>query len=244
MPSLTLPDRLIWFAHCPKAGGTTLEHLMVETWGDRVGHLHWGWDIWWRRGGWRQANPPNSPQHLTWSDAIPTLPRNPDDVFALVRNPEARMASEHRYQRKFRRGTWLGRALARLPFPVWLRIMLEVRSRNPFAFDNHLRAQTDFVPEHAVVFHLEDGMTAPLAWLRSISGQNLSAPAHLLKTSKNRTSTMGASESALIASVFAEDYARFGYPRPLDPTPKRNALDVVAAALAPAIVWLERRGRL
>ena len=48
MPSLTLDNRLIWFAHCPKAGGTSIETLMVETWGDRVGHLHWGWDLWWK----------------------------------------------------------------------------------------------------------------------------------------------------------------------------------------------------
>ena len=56
MPSLTVDTRLIWFAHCPKAGGTSVKTLMAETWGDRVGHLAWGWDLWWKRGGWRWAN--------------------------------------------------------------------------------------------------------------------------------------------------------------------------------------------
>ena len=116
MPSLTLPDRLIWFAHCPKAGGTTVEKFMVSHWGEAVGHLHWGWDLWWKTGGWRVADPPNSPQHLIWRDAEAALAAPPDLVFAVVRDPVARMQSEHRWQRRLRRGSRLGRALALLPF--------------------------------------------------------------------------------------------------------------------------------
>src|SRR6056297_915226 len=108
MPSLTLDETLIWFAHCPKAGGTSVEQVMVTRWGARVGHLHWGWDRWWARGGWRVACPPNSPQHLTWADTRAVLPRTPDAVFALVRDPAARMVSEHRWQRRRRRGTRAG----------------------------------------------------------------------------------------------------------------------------------------
>ena len=33
-----------------------------------------------RRGGWRVADPPNSPQHLTWADAATVLPKSPDAV--------------------------------------------------------------------------------------------------------------------------------------------------------------------
>ncbi|MDH5453710.1 MAG: sulfotransferase family protein, partial [Paracoccaceae bacterium] len=112
MPSLTLPDRLIWFAHCPKAGGTSVEQFMVARWGDAVGHLHWGWDRWWRSGGWRLAAPPNSPQHLVWEDAVSALPRAPDAVFAVVRDPVARMTSEYRWQRGGQCRSWLGRLMA------------------------------------------------------------------------------------------------------------------------------------
>ena len=126
MPSLTLPDRLIWFAHCPKAGGTTVEKFMVSHWGEAVGHLHWGWDLWWKTGGWRVADPPNSPQHLIWRDAEAALAAPPDLVFAVVRDPVARMQSEHRWQRRLRRGSRLGRALALLPFGLWLRLCIQV----------------------------------------------------------------------------------------------------------------------
>lgn len=243
MPSLTLPDRLIWFAHCPKAGGTSVEQAMVARWGSQVGHLHWGWDLWWRRGGWRVADPPNSPQHLIWADAEAVLPRAPDAVFALVRDPAARIASEYRWQRQGRRGTILGKALAYLPFPLWLRLMLAVAERHPHAFDNHLRPQGDFVPDCAVVFRLEDGLETALAWLAETAGAPVSA-APIPRAIPTRDGTrIGTGESARIARAHIGDYARFGYARPpVDYAP--DAGDRLARWLAPLIVRLDRKGAL
>lgn len=244
MPSLTLDDRLIWFAHCPKAGGTSVEKAMVARWGPAVGHLHWGWDRWWARGGWRVADPPNSPQHLTWADAAAALPRAPDAVFALVRDPAARMLSEYRWQRQHRRGTRAGRLLAALPFPLWLRLMLAIVRINPFAFDNHFRPQAEFVPAHAAIFRLEDGVRPVLDWLARETGAEIAAaPPHALK-SATAPAPVGPAETARIAAVFDPDYARFGYRRPAVPLPRVDALDRLAAALAPALARLDRRGLL
>lgn len=244
MPSLTLDNRLIWFAHCPKAGGTSIETAMVAEWGHRVGHIHWGWDRWWARGGWRVADPPNSPQHLVWVDAAAELETPPDAVFALVRDPVARMVSEHRWQRTGRRGTRAGRWLAHLPFPLWLRLMLAVARRNPFAFDNHFRPQTEFVPEGAAVFRLEDGLQRALDWLAETVGSG-PAPAspHALK-SPPAPVALGPAEAARIAAAFDPDYARFGYSRPTAPAPRADALDRLAALLAPLVTALDRRGAL
>ena len=242
MPSLTLPDRLIWFAHCPKAGGTSVEQFMVAHWGEAVGHLHWGWDLWWKGGGWRKADPPNSPQHLIWEDALKALPRAPDQVFALVRDPVARMASEYRWQRQGRRGTKLGKALACLPFSFWLRCMLALARLNPHAFDNHLRPQSDFIPENAKIFRLEGGMAPVLRWLSDAAGhpQDPLVP-HAIATGPEGST--GPEEAARIAWAFAEDYARFGYERPnLKSTPDLG--DRVAKTLAPLLVFLDRRGLL
>ncbi|MDY6925338.1 MAG: hypothetical protein SWI22_15420 [Pseudomonadota bacterium] len=247
MPSLTLPGRLIWFAHCPKAGGTSVEQLMVATWGEAVGHLHWGWDLWWRRGGWRLADPPNSPQHLTWEDARARLPRPPDAVFAVVRDPAARMASEHRWQRRGRRATKMGRILAFLPFPLWSRLMLAVAARHPHAFDNHFRPQSDFVPEGARVFRLEEGLAPVAAWLAQASGEALLAPLpHAIPTERSGRGRMAPQETALFARVFATDYHRFGYPCPPGAAgdPRRPVLDRLARTLAPLVAALDRRGRL
>ena len=240
MPSLTLSDRLIWFAHCPKAGGTSIEQLMVARWGDAVGHLHWGWDRWWLKGGWRGADPPNSPQHLVWGDAIQHLAKRPDVVFAVVRDPVARMASEHRYQRRARRGTRVGKALALLPFPIWLRLMLALAERHPYAFDNHFRPQADFVPDGARIFRLEDGLGPVARWLSAVTGESLSdlSLPHALQS--GRPVQISEADQALIAEVFAQDYARFGYSRP-DP---RTTGFGLARCCAWLLVWLDRRGRL
>ncbi len=244
MPSLALPDRLIWFAHCPKSGGTSIEQFMVTRWGHRVGHLHWGWDLWWRKGGWRVADPPNSPQHLTWADAAAVLPKPPDAVFAVVRDPVARLASEHRWQRRGRRGTALGKALAFLPFSLWLRLMLAAAARNPHSFDNHFRPQGDFVPETAQVFRLEDGLAPVIGWLAGMAGE-AALPSDLPHAIPTRgASPVDPRDRALIGRVFAGDYARFGYAPPGDTAHARPVLDRIAALLAAPVTWADRHGAL
>lgn len=242
MPSLSLPHCLIWFAHCPKAGGTSVEQFMVAQWGDGVGHLHWGWDLWWKQGGWRQADPPNSPQHLIWEDALAVLPRAPDLVFGVVRDPVARIASEYRWQRRGRRGTRLGKALACLPFPIWLRLMLALAERHPHALDNHLRPQAEFIPKGARVFHLEEGLGPVLAWLSEATGRPHETPVpHAIPTGQN--TVPGKGDVARIARFFAEDYARFGYARP-DVKDHRDWRDQIAGYAAPLLAFLDRRGAL
>ena len=246
MPSLTLSDRLIWFAHCPKAGGTSVEHFMVARWGDAVGHLHWGWDLWWRDGGWRVADPPNSPQHLIWEDALVRLERPPDAVFAVVRDPVARLTSEHRWQRRGRRGTWIGKFVATLPFSFWLRLMLAVVRSNPHAFDNHLRPQDDFIPATARVFHLEDGLDQVATWLTKTAGEGVPEESFPHALSTGASQPVVASDARRIAAAFAADYARFGYElschqhAPLS----RDWLDWIAERIAPLVQILERRGWL
>ena len=243
MPSLTFPDRLIWFAHCPKAGGTSVEQFMVAHWGEAVGHLHWGWDVWWKAGGWRVADPPNSPQHLIWDDALRKLPRPPDTVFAVVRDPVARMASEHRWQRRGRRGSRLGKLVAQLPFGLWARLMLGIAQRHPNGFDNHLRPQADFIPGNAWVFRLEDGLDPVLEWLAKETGlnQDIRVP-HAIPSGTR--APVHPSDAARIARAHAADYARFGYPRPNQPPPKRDLWDGLVAVVAPVLAHLDRRGAL
>ncbi len=243
MPSLTFPDRLIWFAHCPKTGGTSVEHFMVAHWGDAVGHLHWGWDVWWKAGGWRLADPPNSPQHMIWEDALRKLPRAPDTVFAVVRDPVARMASEHRWQRHKRRGSRLGKLLAHLPFAVWLRLMLALERYHPNGFDNHLRCQADFIPRDARVFRLEDGLAPVLQWLANETGlsETITVP-HAIPSGAR--APVRPVDAARIAAAHADDYARFGYPRPNLPAPKPDAGDWLASGAAPILAFLDRRGAL
>ena len=248
MPSLSLPDRLIWFAHCPKAGGTSVERFMVERFGEAVGHLHWGWDLWWRDGGWRCADPPNSPQHLVWEDALAALPRTPDAVFAVVRDPLNRLISEYRYQQTARRGTMLGRCLAYLPFSTWVRLMLGLAAQNPYAFDNHLRPQGDFVPEGARVFRLEEGLQPALQWLAEVTGASApDVPPHVLAGSGKFEISLYSEDIKRISVAYAGDYTRFGYTPPeasaFPPDPFRRTRSQLVRALLPVALELERCAR-
>lgn len=217
---------------------------MVAAFGDAVGHLHWGWDLWWRRGGWRVADPPNSPQHLIWEDAMVALDTPPDLVFAVVRDPVARLASEHRWQRRGRRATRMGKALAFLPFGLWLRLMLAVAQRNPHCFDNHLRPQNDFVPNTAQVFRLEDGLEQVVVWLQEVTATTLSEQTmpHAIST-RGQVSLLHAIDAALIGKIFVEDYQRFGYRPLLGPT-ARPLIDRLVRWLAPVVAFSDRRGWL
>lgn len=249
MPSLALDGRLIYFAHCPKAGGTSIERFMVDRWGERVGLLGWGWDrLWAWQGGERAGGIPSSPQHYIWTDAAGVLPDQPDAVFAVVRDPVARMVSEYRYQKSERRTGRMGRVLHLLDFSTWLHLMAAVHARNPYAFDNHLRAQAEFVPEGATVFRLEDGLAEVGAWLcRQANEQPPSDMPHDLKSAARPIPVvLHATDIALISSWFAEDFQRFGYPVPdpglADPDPAIARRHHVVRWLAPAVDALYRRG--
>ena len=217
---------------------------MVARWGKRVEFLHWGWDLWWKQGGWRKAEHPNSPQHLIWADAQPLLPKAPDAVFAVVRDPVERLASEYRWQRKGRRGTKLGRLVSRLPFPIWLRSMLEVSRLNPYAYDNHLRPQDHFVAPSAVIFRLEDGLAPVMNWLSSETGATFpETPPHQL-AGQGSPIDICDDDRRRIRAVYGVDYDRFSYVAPSGTLPRQDTIDWIVGWLAPGLVWLDRRGLL
>jgi hypothetical protein len=122
--------------------------------------------------------------------------------------------------------------------------MIAVVERNSHAYDNHFRPQSDFVPEAATVFRLEDGLEQVECWLNRLAcapADHVSMP-HAIAT--GQPSTIGVAEQSLIACVFAIDYVRFEYTQPPEVRARKGPADWVANWIAPAIVWLDRRGRL
>ena len=105
------------------------------------------------------------------------------------------------------------------------------------------------MPQGATVFRLEDGFAPLVDWLDRVTGA--AAPdlviGHALRSPHVPAIPRGP-DLALIAKVYAADFARFGYPLP-DPAaappdraaPLRAAL---GAALAPALAAAYERGRL
>ncbi|NNV47252.1 MULTISPECIES: sulfotransferase family 2 domain-containing protein [unclassified Roseobacter] len=202
---------LLYFCHIPKTGGRNIERWMNDAFGN-IGFIDADWTDRWKRGGWISDRLGTSRQHMDWATACGQLDRTPDQVFAVVRDPVTRLQSEYRFQSRHRRKR---RALARIGFTRWCRVMFVASRIYPSVFDNHFRCQSDFVPPEAKVFYFEDGLDAVTVWLASLAPKDL--PAVVLQGPETyaHVGDFDTSEEdlALIRSWFARDYESFGYKR-------------------------------
>ena len=77
-----------------------------------------------------------------------------DKVFALVRNPYARLASEFRFVS--------GRVIGdqrQYPIHEWIQVVFEKYQDNPFVMCNHIRPQVQFISSKTTqVYKLEYGL--------------------------------------------------------------------------------------
>ena len=93
------------------------------------------------------------PNHFCVEDLEELLPPQLDYAFAIVRHPLSRIVSEYRYQKGLSR-------LSRFSFSTWLSVVLECAKREPRMYENHIRPQSDLIPEFAEVFRIEEGCDA------------------------------------------------------------------------------------
>ncbi len=227
-------DRILFFAHVPKTGGSSVQDYLVRRFGP----------LWLHETGFhaRQRRQPDIVQalpHLAAADAGLLLPPDLAWSFAMVRDPVARLQSEYRFQSGVSRAS-------RFPFPTWLRIVLRAAALDPRVYENHIRPQTDLVPAGAEVFRLEDGFDALVARLDAVTGTT--APqvgmGHLLRQERQPI-PMFRQDVERILAFHAADYDRFGYPRP-DPAawpadPKARLRDLAAVPLARLVVARHHR---
>lgn len=216
MPIIRIGPKLIYFAHVPKCAGTAVETYLSRRFGRQAmafldsGHLELPGAVRWSL---------SSPQHID-TDALARLfPAGFFDAsFAVVRHPALRLRSVYRYQRDVQRRIDPGTG-----FSAWLEGLHEQWERDPWYLDNHTRPMAEIVPDGARFFRLEDGLGALVAWLDEQAGQSHAkhreiAPSHTLA---ERLAAVGhdpgpdvrlsAADLAWVATLYAEDYARFGY---------------------------------
>ena len=117
MPLLHSKAATVYYAHVPKAGGTSIEDYLIA----QFGPLSLYDPYWTARSqpGWPQKFA-CSDQHLVWADACALMESPPDLVFGMVRDPLGRVISEYRFQsRHNRKMGWL----TRRGFSVWLAVL-------------------------------------------------------------------------------------------------------------------------
>ncbi|MEK6217390.1 MAG: sulfotransferase family protein, partial [Boseongicola sp.] len=160
MPIFQHNGALHAFVHIPKCGGTTVEAMLADRFGP-IGLLderYYGQTEPYR---WSKS----SPQHLVWDDFVRLIPDAMiDRVFAVTRHPLTRFSSSYNFYARS------GAVPAGMGPEEWFAKVAESSDLLPFRADNHLRRQSDFVPDRATIFRLEDGLDVVSNWLDATFG--------------------------------------------------------------------------
>jgi hypothetical protein len=209
MPIFRINDKLHYFAHVPKCGGTSVDAYLTARFGSlglsegpRPAKIAAA-DRWSR----------SSAAHIPVTALFRFWPRDwLLSSFAVVRHPVRRLISVYFYARDVTRTVPQG-----MDFDGWCQEVLPGIADDPYRFDGHLLPQVAFIPKDSAIFRLEDGLDPVIPYLdglvgtsdgpRQIGAENVggwraseTAPTPLPET------------LALIASVYAQDFAAFGYP--------------------------------
>lgn len=212
MPIVTIGGGLVYFAHVPKAAGTSVVQYLEQRFGP-LGFMDSQFTRWPEQSCWSKS----SPQHLDQLSLSRLFPPGFfRAAFTVVRHPVSRLRSVYLFQRDGSR-----RIAPDMSFSDWLAHLPQARADNPFYLDNHPRPMDDIVPADCRVFKLEQGLSGLIGWLDQQAGNQGGARQLPLKNNfQNRMAHQGrdskpvhvtAADRALIGRLYAQDFIRFGY---------------------------------
>ena len=192
MPLFRYKDKVVFFIHIPKTGGSSIEHSLREAGAKRALHYH-------KRFEYVKC----AIQHMHADLHEFFVPSTfYDESFAVVRHPVDRLFSEYRWR--------LNRQNVRREFDPWIHYHLNKYAENPYILDNHLRPQVEFIGKSTRVFRFEDGLKTPLEAVgRSLTLENV----RLNHRNKGSDIVVSMKERTLerINTFYAEDFAQFNY---------------------------------
>ncbi len=213
MPLFLHDGAMHYFAHIPKAGGSSVERFIAEALGtpfliNRQFLSRPAVERWSR----------TSPQHILWSDLVTLVPEELiASAFAITRHPVARAASAYNY-RVARADIPVGQS-----FEAWFERAAATYARRGFIYDSHLVPQHRFVPEDAATWRLEDGLGQALAAIAVRFGVAApAAPIRENRTPKQRSPLVAGAEPMTqrtkdrIAEFYRDDFHRFDYDPRMD----------------------------
>lgn len=210
MPIFRINTQLHYFAHVPKCGGTAVEGYLTARFGplglfEQNRHLI-PLDQRWSR---------TATEHLSVNELKNVIPADwLASSFAVVRHPLRRLISAFFFSRDMTRHTALG-----ADFNAWALEQLQKVPTQPYLLEGHLRPQSELVPQTARIFRLEDGLEPIIPYLDGLAGNTEGpreiAPRNVGKWRNDEAEPVPSDAVlALIAKVYAADFARFGYDAP------------------------------
>jgi hypothetical protein len=209
MPIVRAESKLIFYAHVPKCGGSTVQDFLRGRFGqiafeDRRHNMHPVTQRWSK----------TSPQHIDRASLSRLFPDGFfDSSFTIVRHPVSRVISCYHFQME------VEQTISKLTsFNDWLLDLAEGFEEDPFQFDNHVRPMDEIVPPGAKVFHLEHSLDGLVPYFDEVTG-NKDGPrliGHANKRGEFAKASSGKVEPTkqdldLISSIYGKDFDRFGY---------------------------------
>lgn len=183
---------ILYFAHIPKTGGTSVSVALREAGAQQAFHFV-------RRVGGMRC----SPQHFHDELAHTVVPAGfYDSAMTVVRNPYSRIISEYRYR--------MGLEGDVPSFDEWAARAISDFEADPYVLDNHIRPQTAFVSGEMTVFRFEDGLESVVEHASTLLGLPAPRIAHHKRSAKSDM-TVSRSTVELIREFYAEDFRRFDY---------------------------------
>ena len=220
MPLARINGKLIYFAHIPKTGGSSVEAYLEAKGKMALFHKH---TLEWSRCTVQHAE--RRIFHNLLGDGFC------DAGFTVVRDPKARLVSEYRMcaaigdaravgglmpgalrlrraMRAYAPGLLTSDAAPFFPsFDRWTPRIFEAFRRDPYVNDNHIRPQVEFVDPAHRVFRFEDGFEPVFAWIDAVTGTPpVGDRIHLRKAGAIPVKCSPETD-ALIRAFYAEDYA-------------------------------------
>jgi hypothetical protein len=208
MPIFRINDKLHYFAHVPKCGGTSVDAYLTARFGSlglsegpRPAKIAAA-DRWSR----------SSAAHIPVAALFRFWPRDwLQSSFAVVRHPVRRLISVYFFARDVTRTVPQG-----MDFDGWCQEVLPGIADDPYRFDGHLLPQVAFIPKDSAIFRLEDGLDPVIPYLDGLAGNSdgpRAVPAANVGSWRagEAAPTPSPETLALIAAVYAQDFAGFGY---------------------------------
>jgi hypothetical protein len=213
MPLYRNEDRIVFFVHIPKAGGSTIEEILCSAGAKESLKFH-------KKLGFSAC----TPQHMHREIYSKFVKKQfYDYAFAVVRHPLDRLASEFR---------WRSRISKTPPetFESWAKGAIMQAADNPYVCDNHVRPQNEFIAKHLEVFRLEDGLQAPVSRaLEELRLQDQQVTIHHAKQSAASDLPVSPETLELIRNFYAVDFVELGYDPNILPKEFRVTERAVAA---------------